>query len=104
MPCGITGTAHQWVTDYFRNRIQFVKIGHSKSDALRKICGVPQGSLLAPLFFISYMNDLPACSNELGFILFADDASIFFEHSDLDVLSSYLSDQLKQCLNLAKSQ
>ena len=32
---GITGTAHQWITNYFRNRIQFVQIGNSKSDALR---------------------------------------------------------------------
>ena len=35
--CGITGTAHQWITDYFRNRIEFVQIGDSKSDALQQI-------------------------------------------------------------------
>ena len=34
--CGITGTAHQWITDYFSNRIQFVQIGDSKSDALNR--------------------------------------------------------------------
>ena len=75
---GITGTAHQWITDYLRNRQQFVEINDSKSDASRQICGVPQGSVLGPLFFIIYINDLPACSNELEFILFADDTSIFF--------------------------
>ena len=46
--------------------------------------------------FLICINDLPACSssNELEFILFADDTSIFFEHSDLDVLTSHLNDQL----------
>ena len=46
--CGITGTAHQWITDYFRNRMQYVQIDDSKSDALRQ----RQSSILGPLFFI----------------------------------------------------
>ena len=60
--------------------MQYVQIDDFKSDAFRQICGVPQGFILGPLFFIIYINDLPACSssNELEFILFADDTCIFF--------------------------
>ena len=52
--CGITGTAHQWITDYFRNRMQYVQIGDCKSDALRQLFGVPQGSILGPSFYHLY--------------------------------------------------
>ena len=71
----ITGTAHQWRTDYivdrkFHDRKQFVQINDSKSDALiRQIFGLLQGSILGPLFFVIYINDLLACSNELEFII-----------------------------------
>ena len=63
------------ITDYFRNRKQFVQINDSKSDAFRQICGVPQGFILGSLFFII---DSTICEsgNELEFI-FADD-TVFF--------------------------
>ena len=87
-------TAHQWITDYFRNKKQLVQIVDSKSDALCQICGILRGSMLGLLFFIVYINDLPASRNELELILFTDDTSTFFEHSDLGVLTSLLNDQL----------
>ena len=91
---GITGTAHQWIIDYFCNKKQFVQIVDSKSDALWQICGIPQGSILGPLFFIIYINDLTASPNELELTLFADETSTFFERSDLGVLTNLLNDQL----------
>ena len=60
-----------------------------------------QGSILGTLVFIIYICDLPAYSNELEYILLADDTGTFLEHSDLNVLTSCLNNQ---CFNLAKSQ
>ncbi len=49
---GIRGLAPQWVQSYLRNRKQFVKMGDCQSECLNIVCGVPQGSVLGPKFFI----------------------------------------------------
>ena len=57
-------------------------------------CGVPQGSILVPLFFILYINDLPKASRLTEFLLFADDTSIFFSHSNPNYLEDVLNNEL----------
>ena len=73
---GIRGTALNWFISYLSNRKQFVQINSCKSSMLPLNTGVPQGSILGPLLFLIYMNDIPNSSDLFDFILFADDTSL----------------------------
>lgn len=67
---------------YLNNRQQCVKIGNTKSDFLTIKCGVPQGSVLGPLLFLLYINDIYNSSPTLKFVLFADDTSVVHSHKN----------------------
>ena len=75
---GIRGLALKWIKSYFLHRKQFVQYINVSSSLQTMKCGVPQGSILGPLFFIFYINDLPNVSDIIETILFADDTSFFF--------------------------
>ena len=61
---------------YLLDRTQYVKIGGSTSKHTFITCGVPQGSVLGPLLFLVYVDDIRKSDSEVSFHLFADDTSL----------------------------
>jgi hypothetical protein len=92
---GVRGIAQNWVKNYLTNRYQYVSLNGINSNNLLITCGVPQGSILGPLLFITYINDLNTVSKLLTFIMFADDTNIFIKDRNFDRLISVLNSELE---------
>ena len=91
---GIRGVVLDLFKSYLQNRYQFVNVNGFKSQKKLLRCGVPQGSILGPLLFLIYINDLCNTSKNLKYILFADDTSIFMSHKDAYILQKTFNDEL----------
>ena len=63
---------------------------------MKIMCGVPQGSILGPLLFILYRNDIVKVSTVLNPVLFADDTSLFHAHTDFDTLIEEINEELQK--------
>ena len=100
---GVRGKAYEWFQSYLSNRKQFVCVNGHDSDSFSLTCGVPQGSVLGPLLFLLYVNDLPNTSSLLTFHLFADDTNIYYSCKNLDDLESKLNHELKVVAEWLKS-
>ena len=92
---GIRGLALEWVKSYFSERKQFVEFNNVRSSPQAISCGVPEGSILGPLFFILYVNDLNNASM-LDATLVADDTNLFICHNDPVYLISTLNRELNK--------
>ena len=93
---GIRGIASDWFKSYLSDRKQYVSVNGFNSSQLRVACGAPQGSVLVPLLFLIYSNDLPLSSSKLSFYLLADDTNIYFETNNLDILQRVVNGELKK--------
>ena len=80
----VEGVVHDLFRNYLENRKQFVQLNDYSSELKCVLNGVPQGSILGPLLFLIYINDIPNPRNVFNFLLYADDTTLFCNLEDVD--------------------
>ena len=83
---GIRGNILKWFDSYLTNRSLFIMYDNIQSETRSIKCGVHQGSILGPLLFIVYMNDICNVSELLYTIMYADETSFIMSGNDLEIL------------------
>ena len=89
--CGIQGKTLDWFKSYLTNRTQRCSVNGCLSDVTTLKCGVPQGTILGPLLFLIYINDLTDCLSFSTPRKYADDTHITYAGSDLHLIQSSLT-------------
>ena len=111
---GVRGVAKGWFMSYLKGKRQFVVIENETSSAQEILTGVPQGSVLDPLLFLIYINDLSTCIHFSKTYYFADDTNVMQSNISLEVLVKQMNKDLlnlsywlranKLCLNIQKTE
>ena len=91
---GVRGLPNNLLRNYLTNRQQYVQFSNRTSEMNTISCGVPQGSILGPLLFLLYVNDMPLVCKQLLFILFADDTNILYSNSNIIQLMNTVNTEL----------
>ena len=88
----------KWFESYLTGRKQLVNVNGTESTFPNITCGVPQGSILDPLLFLCYVNDMAISINpDCKLLLYADDSTILFSHKDPNFISNKLGKELESC-------
>ena len=93
---GIRGVAQQWLRSYLSGRMQCTEVGDTQSELEIIRWGVPQGSVLGPLLFLIYINDIVNSSEIFKFILFADDTSLYYSCKNVKTIENIINLELNK--------
>ena len=91
---GIRGNALDWFSSYLSDRQQYVTYNGVSSSPKSITCGVPQGSILGPLLFLIYINDLAKICTHTFCIMFADDSNMFHSGTNIEQMQNILNTEL----------
>ena len=83
---GIAGNNLRWFENYLKDRIQFISFEHNSTEKATVTYSVPQWSILGPLLFLLYVNDLHHAWKVLNPIMFANETNLFFSHREINIL------------------
>ena len=95
---GLSDEATSWIKSYLTNRTTFVEIEGYMSSKKGIKCGVPQGSILGPLLFLIYVNDMSQSVN-CNLLLYADDSCLTVSHKDVNYIENTLNSNLSTLCN-----
>lgn len=111
---GVDQDALKWLKSYLANRLQQCNVNNHLSSTSPLNCGVPQGSIIGPLLFLIFINDLPNCLSLGSPRMYADDTNVTFAASDMLGLETQIITELKSInlwlkpnklsLNMAKTE
>jgi retron-type reverse transcriptase len=93
---GIRYVPHSWFQNYLKNRKQFTSVNGVSSDDASVTYGLPQGSVLRPILFLLYINDMPNAVTDEKLRLFADDTNLFVVSKTAKELNSLANIQLNK--------